>query len=58
MKNRIYKKWFILPLLVIFTIFFITPTIITFFFSLTIWSLTEFRFVGLYNFKTFFSVFF
>jgi len=55
MKNRIYQKWFILPLLIIFMIFFIIPTIISFFFSLTIWSLTEFRFIGLYNFKTFFS---
>ena len=55
MKSKMYNKWFILPLLVIFTVFFILPTIISFFFSLTVWSLTDFRFVGLYNFKTFFS---
>ena len=55
MGNKLYSKWFILPLLLIFAVFFIIPTFISFFFSLTIWSLTDFRFVGLYNFKTFFS---
>lgn len=55
MTGKIYNKWFLLPLLVVFGIFFIIPTVISFFFSLTIWSLDEIRFVGLYNFKTFFS---
>ena len=55
MKQSIYNKWFILPLVLVFTVFFIIPTIISFFFSLTVWSLTESRFVGLYNFKTFLS---
>jgi raffinose/stachyose/melibiose transport system permease protein len=47
--------WFIAPLLIIFVVLFIVPTIISFFFSLTIWNLSEFRFVGFYNFVTFFS---
>jgi raffinose/stachyose/melibiose transport system permease protein len=34
---------------------FIIPTIISFFFSLTVWTLFDFRFVGFYNFRTFFS---
>jgi raffinose/stachyose/melibiose transport system permease protein len=55
MKNKIYNTWFIAPLLVVFIVFFIVPTVISFFFSLTIWNLSEFRFVGLYNFITFFS---
>jgi len=55
LKNKIYNVWFITPLLVIFVIFFIVPMFISFFFSLTIWNLTDFRFVGLYNFITFFS---
>jgi raffinose/stachyose/melibiose transport system permease protein len=55
LKNKIYNPWFIAPLFIIFTIFFIVPTIISFFFSLTIWNLSEFRFVGFYNFITFFS---
>jgi raffinose/stachyose/melibiose transport system permease protein len=55
LKSKIYNTWFISPLVVIFVVLFIVPTIISFFFSLTIWNLTEFRFVGLYNFITFFS---
>jgi raffinose/stachyose/melibiose transport system permease protein len=55
LKSKIYNKWFILPLLTIFTIFFIIPTIISFYFSFTVWSFTEHRFVGLWNYRTFFS---
>jgi raffinose/stachyose/melibiose transport system permease protein len=55
LRKKIYNLWFIAPLLVVFIVFFIVPTIISFFFSLTIWNLSEFRFVGLYNFITFFS---
>ncbi|MDR1287734.1 MAG: sugar ABC transporter permease [Treponema sp.] len=55
MKNKIYNVWFLAPLLLIFIVLFILPTVISFFFSMTIWTLTDFRFVGLYNFKTFFS---
>jgi raffinose/stachyose/melibiose transport system permease protein len=54
-KYRIYNRWFLTPLLVIYTVLFIVPTIISFYFSLTVWTLTDFRFVGLYNYKTFFS---
>jgi raffinose/stachyose/melibiose transport system permease protein len=55
LKSKIYNIWFIAPLLLIFIVLFIVPTIISFFFSLTVWNLSEFRFVGLYNFITFFS---
>ena len=55
MKSRLYNAWFLLPLLLIYMLLFIVPTIISFFFSMTVWTLTDFRFVGLYNFKTFFS---
>jgi raffinose/stachyose/melibiose transport system permease protein len=44
-----------MPLLLVYGVLFIIPTIISFFFSLTIWTLTDFRFVGFYNFVTFFS---
>jgi raffinose/stachyose/melibiose transport system permease protein len=47
--------WFLAPLAFIYAVLFIVPTIISFFFSLTVWTLTEFRFVGMYNFITFFS---
>lgn len=55
MKSKIYNIWFLAPLLFIYLVLFIIPTIISFFFSMTIWTLTDFRFVGIYNFKTFFS---
>lgn len=55
MKKRIYNLWFIVPLLTFFILFFALPTLISFFFSLTIWNFDEVRFVGLYNFITFFS---
>jgi raffinose/stachyose/melibiose transport system permease protein len=55
LKSKIYNIWFIAPLLIIFAVIFVFPTIISFFFSMTIWTLTDFRFVGLYNFKTFFA---
>jgi raffinose/stachyose/melibiose transport system permease protein len=55
LKNKIYNRWFLLPLALIYLVLFIIPTVISFFFSLTIWTLTEFRFVGLYNFRTFFE---
>jgi raffinose/stachyose/melibiose transport system permease protein len=47
--------WFLAPLAAIYAVLFIIPTVISFFFSLTVWTLTEFRLVGLYNFITFFS---
>lgn len=55
MKSKIYNVWFLAPLLIIYAVIFIFPTIISFFFSMTVWTLMDFRFVGLYNFKTFFS---
>jgi raffinose/stachyose/melibiose transport system permease protein len=44
-----------MPLLLVYGVLFIIPTIISFFFSLTVWTLFDFRFVGFYNFVTFFS---
>ena len=55
MKHKIYNPWFLVPLLLIYILLFIVPTIISFFFSMTVWTLTDFRFVGLYNYRTFFS---
>jgi raffinose/stachyose/melibiose transport system permease protein len=54
-RSRIYNLWFTTPLIIVFTIIFIIPTVISFFFSLTIWNFVEYRFVGLYNFRTFLS---
>ena len=56
MKNkRLYPYWMLIPLGVVYGIFYLLPTVLSFFFSLTTWTLDDYRFVGLYNFKTFFT---
>ncbi|MDD3220018.1 MAG: sugar ABC transporter permease [Lachnospiraceae bacterium] len=54
-KKKIYSTWFIVPSLAIFTIFFLIPLLTSLFYSLTVWDFKTFRFVGLDNFKMFFS---
>jgi len=53
--TKTYSYWFLLPAAVIYGIFFLVPTLVSFFFSMTRWTLTEWSFVGLDNFITFFS---
>lgn len=55
MKKNIYSHTLILPGVIIFGIFFIIPTILSFFFSFTVWTLDDWRFTGLDNFITFFQ---
>jgi raffinose/stachyose/melibiose transport system permease protein len=50
-----YPYWFYLPAAVIYTALFLVPTIVSFFFSLTRWNLSEFTFIGLDNFVQFFQ---
>jgi raffinose/stachyose/melibiose transport system permease protein len=45
----------VIPALAVYGVLFILPTLLSFFFSLTIWTLQDYRFVGLQNFKMFFS---
>lgn len=45
----------ILPLGIIYGLFYLLPTVLSFFFSLTTWTLDKYRFVGLANFETFFT---
>lgn len=54
-KKKIYTMGFVAPALVIYGVFFILPTIMSFFFSLTVWDFKEFTFCGLQNFKMFLS---
>lgn len=54
-RRKIYSNWFMMPAMVIFTIFFLVPTAISFFFSLTVWNFDSFTFCGLDNYRTFFS---
>jgi raffinose/stachyose/melibiose transport system permease protein len=53
--NKIYSYGFLLPAGLIYGGLFIVPTFLSFFFSLTRWTLIDWNFIGLDNFKTFFS---
>jgi raffinose/stachyose/melibiose transport system permease protein len=49
-----YPLWFHLPAALIFGVLFLVPTIASLFFSLTRWTLFEYDFIGLDNFRQFF----
>ena len=53
--DKTYSYWFLLPAALIYGLFFLVPTLVSFFFSMTRWTLTEWNFVGFDNFVTFFS---
>ena len=58
MKRKIkspYSYKLVLPIAIIFTIFFIIPTIVSFFFSMTRWTLFDWAFVGFENFIQYFK---
>ena len=48
-----YPNWFYLPATVLFGVFFLVPTLMAFYFSLTRWSLFDATFIGLDNYKLF-----
>jgi raffinose/stachyose/melibiose transport system permease protein len=50
-----YSYALVLPIAVIFTIFFIVPTFVSFFFSMTRWTLFDWEFVGFENFVQYFK---
>ncbi len=50
-----YPYWFVLPAAVIYTALFLVPTLASFWFSLTRWDLFSATFIGLENFRQFFS---
>lgn len=54
-KGKRYPSWFYLPAAVIYGVLFLVPTIASFYFSLTRWSLFSSEFIGLANFYEFFS---
>jgi raffinose/stachyose/melibiose transport system permease protein len=53
LTSKTYTYYFLLPAGIIYFVFFLFPTIVSFFFSMTWWSLTDWKFIGLENFKTF-----
>jgi raffinose/stachyose/melibiose transport system permease protein len=50
-----YPYWFLLPGGLIFTVFFLVPSVIAFYFSLTRWTLFDQEFIGLDNYRQFFA---
>jgi raffinose/stachyose/melibiose transport system permease protein len=56
MKRRSpYPYWFVMPAAIIYTVLFLLPTVASFWFSLTRWDLATTTFIGLENFRQFFS---
>jgi raffinose/stachyose/melibiose transport system permease protein len=50
---RTYPNWFYLPAALVFSVFFIVPTVLAFYFSLTRWTLFNATFIGLDNYVAF-----
>lgn len=53
--SKTYSYAFLLPAMAVYSLFFLIPTAISFFFALTRWSLSEWNFTGLENIRMFFS---
>lgn len=51
--KRIYSYWFYAPSALVFGIFFLAPTALAFYFSLTRWTLFDSTFIGLENYRYF-----
>ena len=49
-----YPHWFYLPAAIVFGIIFVIPTLLSFYYSMTRWTLFETEFIGLENFVQFF----
>lgn len=52
---RNYPHWFYIPAALVFGVFFVVPTALAFYFSLTRWTLFSSTFIGLENYRTFLS---
>ena len=54
-RNSSYPYWFYLPAAAIYTIFFLVPTLVSFYFAFTRWDLFTSHWIGLSNFRQFFQ---
>ncbi len=52
---RTYPHWFYIPAGIVFGVFFVIPTLLAFYFSLTRWTLFDATFIGLDNYERFLS---
>ena len=53
-KRSPYPSWFYLPAAIIYAVLFLVPTVTSFYFSLTRWSIFDSQFIGFDNYVTFF----
>lgn len=54
-KEKMYSHGFLLPAMVVFGIFFMIPTVVSIYYSMTVWNFSSATFCGLDNYKMFFS---
>ncbi|AEE97754.1 carbohydrate ABC transporter permease [Mahella australiensis] len=54
-EKRTYSYMFLLPAGIIYFIFFLLPVLMSFFFSMTHWTLIDWEFIGIENYIDFFS---
>ncbi|MCB0044492.1 MAG: sugar ABC transporter permease [Caldilineaceae bacterium] len=50
---KAYPNWFYLPAAIVFGLFFLIPTVMAFYYSLTRWTLFDATFIGFQNYITF-----
>ncbi|NIK74968.1 raffinose/stachyose/melibiose transport system permease protein [Paenibacillus castaneae] len=55
LKIRTYSYIFLVPAFLIYFVFYLLPTVLSLFFSMTRWTLTHWNFIGFDNYVTFFS---
>ncbi|MCY1139664.1 sugar ABC transporter permease [Actinoplanes sp. Pm04-4] len=53
-KKSPYPSWFYLPAAIVYAVLFLVPTVTSFYFSLTRWSIFDSQFIGFDNYVTFF----
>lgn len=53
--QRHYPHWFFLPAGIVFVVFFLVPTALAFYFSLTRWTLFDAVYIGIQNYRDFLS---
>ncbi|WP_432570705.1 carbohydrate ABC transporter permease [Kineococcus sp. SYSU DK005] len=54
-RHSPYPGWFYLPAAIVYGALFIVPTLLSFYFALTRWTIFDSQFIGLENFTQFFS---
>ncbi|MDD3361225.1 MAG: sugar ABC transporter permease [Hespellia sp.] len=54
-KKKIYSSWFLAPSMIVFSVFFLLPMVLSLFFSMTVWNFNGFEFCGFDNFIMFFK---